>query len=104
MTTRLMRTGTVTAVATAAAVALTAGPSQAAPTNGCPAGYQLLSVADLSQRGYQVPAQMDDPNSGYRSFGQAGNGNGLVCAVPLGNQTTNFGDQLYNFMDDSLPA
>ena len=102
MTTRLIRNCTMTAVAAAAAATLTAGPAQAAPATGCPTSYQLLSVSELSTLGYQVPAQVDDPTSGFRSFGQAGNGNGLVCALPLGNQTTSFGEQLYNFMDDTL--
>lgn len=102
MTTRLIRASTVTAVVAATAGTLAVGPALAAPAIGCPTSYQLLSVSDLSTLGYAVPAQMDDPTSGFRSFGHAGNGNGWVCALPLGNQTTSFGAQLYNFMDDTL--
>ena len=106
MNTRLARIATVTAVASAAAVMLTAGPSAAAPPSGCPGGFQLLSVGALSALGYQVPGRVDDPSSGLRSFGRAGNGNGWVCAVPLGNQTWSSDVasdlQIYDFMDDTL--
>ena len=74
------------------------------PSNGCPNGYQLLSVATLSSEGYKVPAKVDSPTSGIRSFGQPGNGDGWVCGVQLGNQLTSFGLPLYNFMDNQLPA
>jgi hypothetical protein len=82
---------------------LNASPAQAAaPTNGCPDGYQLLAVSDLAPQGYQVPGKVDDPTSGIRSFGRFGNGDGLVCAVPLGNQLTPWGGQVYNFWDNTL--
>ena len=76
----------------------------APPSNGCTPGYQLLVVADLTAQGYRVPAMMDDPTSGLLSFGQPGNGDGLVCARQLGNQLTTFGAPIYNFMDNGLPA
>jgi len=72
--------------------------------DGCPAGYTALSVADLTSQGYRVPGQVDDPASGLLSYGRPGNGDGVVCGVQLGNQLTTFGDPLYNFMDDTLPA
>ena len=75
-----------------------AGP----PANGCPTGYQLLSVATLTAEGYQVPALVD--SSSFHSFGEPGNGDGLVCGVQLGNRTTSFGQPVYNFIDNQLPA
>lgn len=63
-----------------ATVVLSSGAAFAdAPSNGCPAGYQLLSVKTLSGAGYRVPAQVDSPISGVTSFGQPGNGDGYVC-------------------------
>lgn len=80
-------------------------PAQAdAPTTGCPRGYTLLSVADLTAQGYRVPLKVDNPNSGILSFGRPGNGDGYICAVAVGNQTTPFGTQLYQFFDNTLPA
>lgn len=74
------------------------------PSNGCPAGYELLSVATLTSQGYQLPAKIDDPTSGIRSFGQPGNGDGAVCGVVLGNRLTSFGLPIYNFIDNQLPS
>jgi hypothetical protein len=79
------------------------GPAAAGPTSdGCPAGYSLMNVSDLAPQGYQVPGQVDDPTSGILSFGRPGNGDGRVCALELGNQTTSWGGQLYNFWDNTL--
>ena len=75
-----------------------------APANGCPAGCQLLSVTTLTALGCHVPAQVDSPSSGTQSIGQPGNGDGLVCAVQLGNRLTPFGLPVYNFIDNQLPA
>ena len=71
-------------------------PAAAAPPNtGCatgnrdsdqPHGILLLSVSDLTALGHHVPALIDDPANG-------GNGDGFVCGIPLGNQTTPSGDQ-----------
>jgi hypothetical protein len=92
-------------VATSAAALAPAGRAFAdPPANGCPAGYQLLSVSALSAQGYKVPALVDSPTSGIRSFGQPGNGDGWVCGVQLGNRLTPFGGPLYNFTDNTLPA
>ncbi len=97
---------TLLTAGTAAAASFTSvgGASAAAPANGCPAAYQLLSVAVLTAEGYHVPALVDSPTSGIRSFGQPGNGDGWVCGVQLGNRLTSFGDPLYNFIDNQLPA
>ena len=73
-------------------------------SNGCPAGFQLLSVSTLSAEGYHLPALVDDPNSGLRSYGRPGNGDGLVCGRQLGNRTTSFGLPIYEFFDNTLPA
>ena len=64
---------------------------------------ELLSVAELLTTGYRIPARIDDPTSGIKTFGRPGNGDGLVCGVPVGNQTTQ-GLQLYMFFDNQLPA
>jgi hypothetical protein len=85
----------------------------AAPSNGCPSGYQLVSVPTLAAEGYRVPALVDSPRSGVVGegpgvrrgwIGQPGNGDGWVCAVQLGNQLTPFGLPVYNFIDNQLPA
>lgn len=90
---------------TTATVGLPSGAALAgAPTNGCPAGFQLLSVATLLSLGYHVPALVDSPSSGIKTFGQPGNGDGFVCAIKQGNQVTLSGLQLYNFFDNQLPA
>jgi hypothetical protein len=101
-------------VAAAAGAMSAAAPALAAPPpNGCPAGYQLLSVATLSAQGYKVPALVDSPTGGLVGHGpgngaswvqQPGNGDGLVCGRPLGNQVTPWGGQLYDFVDNQLPA
>ena len=83
---------------------LTGSAVAAAPTNGCPAGYQLLSVQTLTERGYHAPALVDRATSGVLSFGQPGNNDGSVCGVQLGNQLTSFGQPVYNFIDNQLPA
>ena len=80
-------------------------PAAAAPpSNGCATerrssdleqGVLLLSVAELTALGYRVPALLDDPAN-------AGNGDGFVCGVPLGNQTTPRATQLYQFFDNDL--
>ena len=89
----------------AAGSALAGAPAMAAPpANGCPAGYQLLSVQALTAEGYKVPALVDSPTSGVKSFGMPGDGDGFVCGVQLGNQLTPFGLPVYNFIDNQLPA
>ncbi|HEX9041664.1 MAG TPA: hypothetical protein VF838_11640 [Trebonia sp.] len=100
-------------VAVGSAIAA-AGTAAASPTpSGCPAGYQLLSVASLTLEGYRVPAELDSPTSGVVSHGlgngqswvqSPGDGDGLVCGRALGNQTTPWGGQLYDFVDNQLPA
>jgi hypothetical protein len=82
------------------------GPAGAAPpSDGCARGFQLLSVQTLTDQGYHVPALVDSPTSGVLSYGRyPGNGDGWVCGVPLGNQTTSFGLPVYEFIDDQLPA
>jgi hypothetical protein len=89
----------------AATVVGSAPASAATPiSNGCPAGFQLLSVSTLSAEGYHAPGLVDDPNSGILSYGRPGNGDGLVCGVQLGHQTTSFGLPIYDFIDNTLPA
>jgi hypothetical protein len=79
----------------------TSGPASALPTEtGCPSGFQVLSVAELTAQGYRVPAILDDPANG-------GNGNGLVCGLPLPQQACGPDCPVpvfYQFSDDNLPA
>lgn len=91
----------VLAVSTATVALSGAAAFANAPSDGCPAGYQLLSVPSLSEAGYRVPAQVDSPSSGVKSFGQPGNNDGWVCGVQLGNRVGPFGP-IYNFIDNQL--
>jgi hypothetical protein len=92
--------GWLALAASAVPVALAAPPS-----NGCPRGFEFLSVATLTAEGYHVPALVDSPTSGFVSFGQhPGNGDGWVCGVRLGNQLSPRGTPIYEFIDDQLPA
>ena len=84
--------------------AATSAHAAGQPVNGCPNGYQLLAVADLAPQGYRVPGRLDDPNGDLTSFGQHGNGDGYVCAQEVGDRTTPWGGQLYQFWDNSLPV
>jgi hypothetical protein len=88
----------------AAIGAFAASPAAATPPgSSCPAdngsqedrGMQLLLVDDLTPLGYRVPAIVDDPANG-------GNGDGVICGVPLGNQMTPWGGQLYLFFDNQF--
>jgi hypothetical protein len=72
-----------------------------------------MSVATLSAQGYLVPAEVDNPASGVVGHGsgngqawvqQPGNGDGWVCGRELGKQLTPWGDPLYDFIDNQLPA
>jgi hypothetical protein len=63
-----------------------------------------MAVSDLAPQGYRVPGRLDDPSSGIRSFGSLGNGDGFTCAQEIGNRTTPWGGQLYQFWDNTLPA
>jgi len=86
-------------------LALAAPAASATPlSNGCPGGaWQLIGVANLSSEGYLVPALVDSPTGGIKSFGNLpGNGDGLVCALPIGRDGPN-GKQLYVFEDNNLP-
>jgi hypothetical protein len=79
----------------------TAGPVPALPTEtGCPSAFQVLSVAELTAQGYRAPALVDAPANG-------GNGNGLVCGLPLPQQACGPDCPVpvfYQFGDDNLPA
>jgi len=73
-----------------------------APNTGCTVGNQntehgsqLLVVADLVALGYRLPGILDDPANG-------GNGDGLVCGVARGNQTTPAGNQVDGFIDNQF--
>lgn len=98
-------TGLSCAVALSTATVVLSGGAAfaAAPSDGCPAGFQLQSVDTLSGLGYRVPAQVDSPSCGVTPFGHSGNGDGYVCAVQLGKRVGSFGP-IYNFIDNQLPA
>jgi hypothetical protein len=99
-----IKTCAAVALAAAMATGLAAAPASAGPVaSGCPAGFQLLSVDELTTQGYHLPARVDDPASGLMSFGQPGNGDGYVCGRAL-PQLTSFGGTLYEFTDNTLPA
>ena len=97
---------TLLVAGTAAAATFTSvgGASAAAPVNGCPASFQLLSVVTLTNEGYHLPAKVDSPTSGILSYGKPGNGDGWVCGHPIGKKLTSFGGPLYDFIDNQLPA
>jgi hypothetical protein len=79
------------------------GAVAAPPDSGCTNGNDnvtehgtlLLAVADLAPLGYLLPTRLDDPANG-------GNGDGFVCGVARGNQTTPFGGQIYGFVDNQF--
>jgi hypothetical protein len=79
----------------------TAAPAPALPNEtGCPSAFQVLSVAELTAQGYRTPAIVDDPANG-------GNGNGLVCGLPLPQQACGPDCPVpvfYQFGDDNLRA
>ncbi|HUR15532.1 MAG TPA: hypothetical protein VM097_13735 [Mycobacteriales bacterium] len=105
MKTRIAKQVAATALGALGLVVTGAGTAHAAaPANGCPNGYSLMSIDELAPQGYRVPGQVDDPSSGIRSFGEPGNGDGLVCAQAIGSRTTSWGGQLYQFWDNTLLA
>ena len=72
------------------------------PNTGCTVGnqntehgYQLLDLAELLAIGYRLPGILDDPANG-------GNGDGLVCGLPMGNRISPRGNQLYLFIDNQF--
>lgn len=104
-----------TLLAVAAGPVLTLEAAQAAPPgDGCPRGFDLLSVQTLTADGYRLPALIDDPTSGVVGqegqgegnawIGQPGNGDGWICGRHLGKQLTPLGLPLYLFIDNQLPA
>ena len=101
-----MDVATTARVAAAALLGTIAGvvpatSAQASPvSSGCPAAYDLIGIYSLGP-GYTMPGKMDGV---FGSYGLAPNDNSMVCALALGNATTPSGGQLYNFLDDSLPA
>ncbi len=63
------------------------------PSEGCPRGFLVWNTATEP---YQADNRSDE------------NDDGLVCAIPLGNQTATLTDgtvlQIYLFFDNTLPA
>jgi len=83
----MRRCAAAAAIVCAAVPVMAQSATASAPTNGCPAGYDLMSVSALAVQGYRVPGAVDDPTSGIRSFGRLGNSDGWVCEVPIGIHT-----------------
>ena len=90
-----------TAALAASAVLVTAVPALAVdipPETGCPAGFQVMTVAELEATGH-IPAP--------RNVDAAGNGNGLICAKPFADAANEQlcgpcpVDQIYFYLDDS---
>ncbi len=98
----LARVASTCALLAGSVLATSTAASAQAPTSGCPHGFFLWSVAEHLADGYHLALIVDDPRSGVQSFGQAGNGDGWVCAHLLG--VTENGRSLYEFFDDVLPA
>jgi len=95
----------VVTMAAGGAIAIATTANASAPPDGCPRGYDLMSVDSLAAQGYRLPALVDDSTTAGVGFGhQPGNGDGLVCAQPLGNRLTPAGRQLYDFRDNTLPS
>jgi len=103
MRAQVLRFTTVAMITAAASSTMLPAAVAQSAADGCPNGYSLIAVADLGPN-YQVPGRVDDPTSGILSFGRAGNGDGFVCAVQLGNRTTPWGGPIYNFWDNTLRA
>jgi hypothetical protein len=91
-------------VASAAALAAAGTPGLATANsgdphaNGCPSGWDALSVTDLTNAGYKVPASVD----------AAGNNDGIVCglawtAAEQAARLPNASLQIYEFRDNDLP-
>lgn len=89
------------AVPAAADVPAAGIPVATPPVTGCPAGWETLTLGQLSPN-YRLPARLDDPANG-------GNGDGVVCGNPV--NATRY-DQLcastctvaiiFDFRDDTL--
>ncbi len=81
---------------------VSAHPAVSTPTaTGCPAGFDRVAVSDLEAQGYIGPRTIDE----------AGNNNGVLCALPLpeGLLLALCGPDcgvpvIYLFSDDALPA
>lgn len=103
----MIRTRAILAAAVLAAVtsivSQAAPASAAAPTSGCPRGFDLVSVAALATLGYRVPGIVDDPANTYGVGHQPGNGDGLVCGRLIGKTDPTTGQVLYQFFDNTLP-
>jgi hypothetical protein len=101
---------TVAAIALAATTAATATAAVTPLTTACPAGYELLAVADLEAQGPYFVARLVDT---------AGNDNGYVCGFArpdavrdarcmIGHlnacKLQELGLPIYIFIDDDNPA
>jgi hypothetical protein len=98
----MRRVAALVGLASVCLVVVAPAASAAAPTNGCPSGYALMSVADLTAQGYRIPAVVDDPANLYGFGHQPGNADGWVCARALGIPSAE--GVLYQFFDNTLPA
>lgn len=90
--------------ATTSIVCQAAPASAAAPSSGCPRGFDVANVADLAALGYRIPGIVDDPANTYGFGHQPGNGDGFVCARLVGKADPTTGQLLYQFFDNTLPS
>jgi len=93
---------TLALAATAGAVDQEVIPYQpGSPTaNGCPSGFEALTLTDLAKYSYHLPFVLD----------ASGNGDGIVCGKPLSpkEQAVRFPDVpvpiVFDFTDNGLKA
>jgi hypothetical protein len=100
----------LTIAATATSLPAGAASSQPAPKTGCPAGYQLLSVAALEAIGpYVAPREVDSNgnNNGYVCGHQVPPGEAeAICQThsPVACELIALGLPVYGFRDDVVPG
>lgn len=102
-----LRIALCTAALSTSAALLTMAPALAVdtpPQTGCPAAYDVMTVAELEATGH-IPAP--------RNVDAAGNGNGLVCTRPFADAANEqlcrlapggpcTVDQIYFYLDDNV--
>lgn len=100
----LLAAAALTSAAAAGAADQNVIPYQAGDPqlNGCPSGYEALSVDVLTPYGYRLPALIDSTANG-------GNGDGIVCGHPLtaaeqaAREPGATVPVIFNFEDNNLP-
>ena len=87
--------------AAAASLGGGASASAATPTNGCPAGFEVISVAQAESEGYRLARVVDESVDK-----PPGNRDGYACRRPLGDGVFHTfpgrPDTVYQWMDNRL--